>query len=83
MEDKETYVCLTSKDCLYVVYSHIIKESGGFTEKWFSNSSGRFWIDFTPVNCDINEYLSKEINLRPTPISKEDYCRAMLMYVKQ
>lgn len=62
-----------------IAYSFLKQDVGGVREKWFMVKTGILWDDYheKAILEDLNQ------NYRYNRITKEEYYRAMLMYVKQ
>lgn len=62
-----------------IAYACFKQDAGGVREKWFMVETGILWDDYHEKAT--LESLNR--NYRYERISKEDYYRAMLMYIKQ
>lgn len=73
------YATLVGHSDNIIAYTHLEQDAGGVREKWFMNATGILWDDY--YEKATLEGMSR--NYRYKRITKEEYYRAMLMYVKQ
>lgn len=73
------YATLLGHSSNFIAYTYLKQDADGVREKWFVVKTGILWNDYHEKATleDLNQ------NYRYKRITKDEYYRAMLMYVKQ